>query len=242
MDDSTAADLYAAREPADVIQAAGSWLSAELADAGMVWLRSCQDLTRKAGLRTDRIHLQGSRRNRTDEFVRFDATLTTHDHGLAAWRRANPELTSNPSARRGQVAGIKLGTLLKSHPAGGVVLTDRARREQCLVKFADDVRTAAFPWFDAVASISDLDAVPRATFDWFAVDLVELLISRGRPAEARTLVEHWLSLGDYRPEAYHQGREDAERGIRPGATRRAHLLGWSSTVLGLFGRSEGGSL
>jgi len=234
VDESTVEELYAARQPADVIQAAGSWLSAELADIGLVWLRSRQDLTHKAKLRTDRIHLQSSTRNRTDDFVRFDAVLTAHDRGLAAWRRINPGLTANPSPHRDQVASIMLGTLLKSHPAGGVVLTDRALREQRLVKFADDIRTAAFPWFDAVSSISDLDAIPPATLDWSAVDLVELLISRGEPAKARSLVEYWLGLGDHRPEAYQQGREDAEQGIRPGATRRAHLVGWSTAVLGLF--------
>lgn len=233
VDESTAERLSAARQPADVVDAAGAWLAATLPDLELAWLRSRRDLTRGAKPRTDRIHLRNSTWNRTDGFVRFDAALTAHDRGLGAWRRANPHLTANSSPTCDHVAHITLGTLLRSHSAGGVDLTDHTQRGQRLAKFADDLRTTALPWFDAVSAVSDLEAIPRTTLDWSAVDLVELLVSRGEPAKARTLIEHWLSLGDYRAVAHRQGRQDAARGIRPAATRRAHLLGWSTAVLGL---------
>lgn len=230
---AAAEELHGASRPADVAAAAGAWLAAELADAGFTWSRSQRELKRRAGHRTDLIAFQASTWNRTGGFVRLDARLTAYDRGVAAWRRAHPDLVAAPELASGRIAGILFGTLLGSHIAGGVVLTDATHREQALARFAADIRTVALPWFDAVATASDFDAIPRATLDGAAVDLVELLVSRGEPAKARTLIGHWLSLGDHRPEAYQQGRELAEQGVRPGATRRAHLLGWSATVLGL---------
>ena len=79
-------------KPAEIVQTGAACLARML--DGFTWVSSRQSLERRGSGRREVITLEKSKRNRSGHLVKFIvASLTVFDDDLAAWRRANRDLT-----------------------------------------------------------------------------------------------------------------------------------------------------
>jgi hypothetical protein len=227
------ASLNSLDKPVDVIRAAGAWLAVELASESFMWLKSRQTVERRAGKRREQIHLQGSKWNHIGAVISFSAVLIVRDGGLAAWRRANSDLTTMSASNDDWLCSTQFGTLFHDFTEGGADLGERERRLERLLRFAEKLRTVALPWFGATKAELRLDDIPESTLDWCIGSLIELMICRGENEQAQNLLHRWLALGGWRQEPFEIGQDLARKGLPPDRSRCAEAVGWSSVVLGL---------
>ncbi|MEU6420408.1 hypothetical protein [Streptomyces spiralis] len=90
--DGLIAPLTQPERPADVVQTGATCLALML--DGLNWVSSRHSLERRGAGRHEVITLEKSKWNRSGHLIQFIvASLTVFDDDLAAWRRANPELT-----------------------------------------------------------------------------------------------------------------------------------------------------
>lgn len=229
-----AAMLGSVDAPVEVLRAAGAWLGEDLSGEGFIWIKSRQTLERRMGKRKEQIHLRSSKWNRAAEVIRFDGTLIVRDGNLAAWRRANPDLTISAGSNEDWVCSTQFGTLFPEFIQGGVALADPAHRLGQLSQFAAKIRHVALPWFGTTQAEPRLEDMPPATLDWCTAALIELMVCRDASEQARSLTLRWLGLGGWRQAAFDAGQELARQGLRPSPDRRGEAVGWSSVVLDLF--------
>jgi hypothetical protein len=229
--DGLADRLLDLEQPGEVVGVAGAWLAASLADEGFVWLRSRGTLQRRAGARTEQIHLQSSKWNRTGELVQFGSIVNVRDRDLRKWRRDHPDLTLNNGDD--WVCGHPFGTIVGSYFQGEVDLSRADERLARLAGFLEKTRRVALPWFAGTADPARLgEEVCNETLDAHVVPLVEFAVLRGERAQAARLVQRWLGIRATHPAHFDAGRALAHRGEKPWPLS-LEALGWTSAVLRL---------
>ncbi|KAA2258543.1 hypothetical protein F0L68_22035 [Solihabitans fulvus] len=231
-------------QPAAVIGAAGDWLAARLAEDGFRWIMSRQTLERRIGTRKEQIHLQSAKGNLTGHSVRFSAQLTVRDTALKAWRQANPGLTLHRDVDQDLLCRHPLGNLVGSVEEGSVEkgtveegtvdLTDHRHRSARLAAFLAQIRQTALPWFASTARVQVAD-LPDLTIGLHAVELAELLVSRGDQDQAQPAAPSEVarqtaaqgsattaapgSLGDGLPDGGVAGQAAGDGRVEPSARR-----------------------
>ncbi|WP_143094201.1 hypothetical protein [Streptacidiphilus jiangxiensis] len=224
--------LVESEKPADVVHAGAACLGQML--GGFAWVRSRQSLELRGARRREVIGLMKSKYNRSGHLIEFMAEqLTVFDDDLGAWRRASPDLT----VRRPESveAIVCASSFLDMSSECFVVLTRPEQRLAKLEQFADHLHETALPWFAWSADPERLvSAAPDAVLSpWgFAQDLMELLVSGDRVAEARALWTRVLNLNSKHQQAFVTGQAMAEAGERP-RWHTAEAIGWSASVLDL---------
>ncbi|MEV6195723.1 hypothetical protein AB0M19_25350 [Streptomyces sp. NPDC051920] len=230
--DGLIARLTQMEKPADVVQAGATCL-AQMLD-GFNWVSSRQSLERRRAGRREVITLEKSKWNRSGQSIQFIvANLTVFDDGLAAWRRANPELT----VRRPESveAIVCASSFLDTSSEHDVMLTRPEERWARLEQCATHLRGTALPWF---AGSADPERLPQTVPDTlltargFAQDLIEFLISSGHHAQARELWKRVLERNAAHQQAFTAGQDMARSGEEP-RWHTPEALGWSASVLRL---------
>ncbi|MEU3843829.1 hypothetical protein AB0E88_27815 [Streptomyces sp. NPDC028635] len=114
------------------------------------------------------ITLETSKWNRSGHLIRFIvASLTVFDDGLAAWRRANPDLTvRRPESVEAIVCASSFLDMSSEHV---VVLTRPEERWARLERCATHLRSTALPWFAGSADPEHRNAAgePDLPFETF---------------------------------------------------------------------------
>jgi hypothetical protein len=232
--DHAVARLESLERPADVIDAAARIVAERLSDEKFVWVKSRNIFRRTVSERHESFTIDRSRWNRSGSFIAFSvAALTVMDDGLRAWRMANPTLTpERPPSVLGIVAAASFYDMSRT---AEVILTRAGTRADRLAVWCDHIRQTAIPWFISTRDPESIaEVAPDALLDpWgFAVDLVEYLIYRDHPDQARRLIERVLAQGQQHQQGFELGRAMARRNDRA-SWHSAESLGWSSTMLGL---------
>ena len=212
-------------------------MAEELASGGFRWIKSRRSLERRDGAgRRERIRLQPSSWNRSGQLIEFAvAQLVVDDALLGDWRTARNLLT----IVRGDSAVDTLcaTSCYDLRPVGfqnTVILTRPESRAARLGALCDQVREIVLPWFASTRDPTRLvQDVPDALLGpcAFALDLVEFMISRDEPEQARLLIDRVLTSDPKQREAFEEGRALAREGS--GSRPRWHTpatIGWASAV------------
>lgn len=188
----------------------------------------------RAAGRSERIGFQGSRHNRAGRHVHIGtAWLEVHDEGLGRWRQRHPAVTV---LRPPSVADLLCwSSYFDLSGRATTVLTDPRKRVTAAEALAVDLEAIALPWLAATRDATALagavpDGLLRPTA--FAQDLLEYLVSRDLPDQARALIRRFVAISPAHAEAFAGGRRMALAGERPN-WHAPPAFGWSSHVLGL---------
>ncbi|MEU3838420.1 hypothetical protein AB0E88_00055 [Streptomyces sp. NPDC028635] len=230
--DGHIARLTQMERPTDVVQNGATCLALMLDEFN--WVSSRHWLERRGAGRREVITLETSKWNRSGHLIQFIvASLTVFDDGLAAWRRANADLTvSRPESVEAIVCASSFLDMSSEHV---VVLTRPEERWARLERCATHLRSTALPWF---AGSADPEQLPQTAPDalltaWgFAQDLIEFLVSSGHQAQARELWKRVLERNPAHQQAFAAGQDMAREGERP-RWHTPEALGWSASVLRL---------
>jgi hypothetical protein len=231
--------LAAARQPRDVVAAAGAWLGEVLGPHGFRWIPSSRRLQRTVAGLVHQVHLQPSKYNRTGTSVWVGTTLNVRDPALAGWRRAHPDRVMGDGGfvvghLLGYASGRANGYLYGDADDGDLDLTEPAEREGRLAAFVAMFREGVLPWFTE-ASTPELVVASRAgdhTND--PVALVEWLASRDRPDLVDAYAQRYLARNVWAEQPYTDGAAAATGGQpNPGRwmVNTATALGWSVAKL-----------
>ena len=201
---------------------------------GFSWVSSRHSLERHGAGRREVITLEKSKWNRSGHLIQFIvARLTVFDDRLAAWRRANPELTvRRPESVEAIVCASSFLDISSEYV---VVLTRPEERWARLERCATHLRNTALAWF---AGSADPEQLPQTAPDalltaWgFAQDLIEFLVSSGHHAQARELWKRVLERNPAHQQTFTAGQDMARAGDRP-RWHTPQALGWSASVLRL---------
>jgi hypothetical protein len=230
-----AEQLVRLEAPKEVFLAAGEWMAHRMEQDGFHWLKGRTSLGCRIGGRLERIRLEASRWNKTGKLIEFSVVgLEVLDQGLKEWRQRHPDLTvERPDSTQGIVCATSFLDISREAKA---IVTASDSRVTVVDRLCDHARETALPWFASTREPEYLaEAVPDTLLrpTGFGQDLLEFLVSRGLYAEARSLIQRILSLGEGYRDSFSNGRDIAVSGGRP-SWHAPQALGWSSEVLGLL--------